>query len=657
MNKTIFSFIILLSIPFMLPAQEVEKRDLLCSRYEKNQLAGLILAKADWHPYPTISDRDEWKHVPEEMQNFYINEAEKYLGHKWEVLPASVFLDFARNGNRTNYNGIYTERRKVLSILVFAEIFENKGRFLDDILNLVWAICEETFWGVPAHLGMQKAGVGLPDVEEPVVDLFAAETGSMLAWVNYLIGEKLDKISPLAQKRIQYEISRRILLPNLERSDFWWMGFKERKVNNWNPWINSNWLACVLLCEEDSTRRIEALHKIMLSLDNFINGYPDDGGCDEGPQYWGKAAGALFLALELFDKASDGAINIFNQDIIKKMGAYIYRVYVGNGYYVNFADASPKAGLSPALIYRYGKHINDDIMVHFAAYLAEKQNYGNKIITDTWGQFTRLLPELLQIDDLRKIKGAMPFIRDTWLPQTEMMTARSMGNSLQSFYVAAKGGHNAESHNHNDVGSFMVYYDGNPVLIDVGVGTYTAKTFSPNRYDIWTMQSSYHNLPLVNGCMQAAGKEYSAKNVKYKANDSKAVISMDISEAYPEEANVVSWERKITLNRGKNVAIVEKYQLNKVTGSICLNFMTVQKPDASIPGKIKITGKKLSGDRFELAMLYDNEKFTAKVEDIEITDSHLKNTWGDKVYRIVLIWKKPDIKGTCRTIVTEYRNE
>ncbi|NOY37305.1 MAG: hypothetical protein GXO83_06985 [Chlorobi bacterium] len=587
------------------------------------------------------------------MRNLYIAEAEKYLGHKWEVLPASVFLEFARNGNRTNYSKIYTERRKTLSILVFAEIFENKDRFTDDIVNLTWAICEETFWGVPAHLGMQKAGVGLPDTEEPIVDLFAAETGSMLAWVSYLVGEKLDKVSPLVQKRIHYEINRRILTPNLERTDFWWMGFGEGKVNNWNPWINSNWLACVLLCEEDNDRRIDALHKIMLSLDNFINGYPDDGGCDEGPQYWGKAAGALYLALELFDKASSGSINIFDQELIKNMGAYIYKVYIGNDYYVNFADASAKAGPSPALIYRYGKSINDDVMTHFAAYLAEKHQFGNTIITDTWGQFTRLLPELLQITDLRRIKGTMPSIRDTWLPQTELMTARSTGNSLQSFYVSAKGGHNAESHNHNDVGSFMVYYEGNPVLIDIGVETYTAKTFSSHRYEIWTMQSAYHNLPLINGQMQAAGREYAANNIKYKESDSKAVLSMDISKAYPAEANVISWERTITLNRGKNIVIAEKYKLNKVTGNISLNFMTVQEPDASIPGKIKITGKKLNGDSFELAMFYDKSKFTAIVEDMEITDPRLKNTWGDRLYRIVLKWEKPDIKGNCKTVIKE----
>ena len=77
------------------------------------------------------------------------------------------------------------------------------------------------------------------------------------------------------------------------------------------------------------------------------------------------------------------------------------------------------------------------------------------------------------------------------------MAARSKDGSAEGLYLAAQGGHNAESHNHNDVGNFIVYADGQPAIIDVGVETYTAKTFSSQRYEIWTMQSAYHNLPSI----------------------------------------------------------------------------------------------------------------------------------------------------------------
>ena len=63
-----------------------------------------------------------------------------------------------------------------------------RGRFMDDIANGVWLMCEETYWGVPAHIGIQKRGAGLPDVTEPTIDLFAAETAELLAWTSYLLG-------------------------------------------------------------------------------------------------------------------------------------------------------------------------------------------------------------------------------------------------------------------------------------------------------------------------------------------------------------------------------------------------------------------------------------------------------------------------------------
>src|SRR5258708_36903777 len=169
--------------------------------------------------------------------------AEKQLGVAWGTLPATVTLRFSRDGDRSEYDRINTERRQRLTTLVMAEVFENRGRFLDEIANGIWAISEQTFWGSTAHLSLQKAGVGLPDAREPVVDLFAAETAALLAWTDYLLGARLDTVSPRLRERIRYEVDRRVLTPPLEREDFCWVGFGARKiVNNWNPGITSNWL-------------------------------------------------------------------------------------------------------------------------------------------------------------------------------------------------------------------------------------------------------------------------------------------------------------------------------------------------------------------------------------------------------------------------------
>src|SRR5205807_179910 len=201
-------------------------------------------------------------------------------------------LQFIRNGNRSNYDAINTRQREKLATLVLAEVFENEGRFLDDIANGIWAISEQTFWGSTAHLGMQHAGNGLPDVTEPVVDLFAAETAALLAWTDYLLGDRLDAVSPLVRKRIRAEVDRRIFTPALARNDFWWMGFGERKnLNNWTPWIDSNWLAAVLLLEADPRRRAAAVYKIMRSWCINTAGGSAIRSCRDSARCWPSGAG------------------------------------------------------------------------------------------------------------------------------------------------------------------------------------------------------------------------------------------------------------------------------------------------------------------------------------------------------------------------------
>jgi hypothetical protein len=138
-----------------------------------------------------------------------VHSAENQLKTSWEALPATLALEFKRNGNRSRYEAVRDRRRKKLQDLVIAECMEGKGRFIDEIANGIWLTCEESFWGIPAHLGAQKAGTGLPDVTEPIVDLFAGETASLLSWTAYLLAPQLTGVSKMISERIRVETDRR----------------------------------------------------------------------------------------------------------------------------------------------------------------------------------------------------------------------------------------------------------------------------------------------------------------------------------------------------------------------------------------------------------------------------------------------------------------
>ncbi len=622
---------------------------MLSQRYAPEKLN--LVPKEDWHPFATAGERAYWEGLPEAVRHSYLQHGHEALEYSWPPLLATLFLEVARIGNRANYEHVHFERRRKVVDLVLAECVEGQGRFVDAIVNGLWLICEESYWGVPAHLTMQKAGRGLPDTTERTVDLFVAETAALLAYALYLLRPQLDAVSPLIAPRIEREIDERVLTPNLERDDFGWMGFADpdHRPNNWNPWVNSNWLACVLFVEADPARRRAAVAKIMRSLDRFIDPYPADGGCDEGPGYWGRAGASMYECLELLYQATAGQVNVFDEPLIQEMGRFIYRVQVSEDYFVNFADAAAVIQPEAGLIFRYGQHIHDPEMMAMGAWLAQRQGLfeaTQEAITDPkrpTRSLARELPTLQAMPAMIAHEAWPPLPRTVWLPEIQVMTARDSARSTDGFYVAAKGGHNAESHNHNDVGQFVVYVDGLPVLIDAGVETYSVKTFSDQRYEIWTMQSGYHNLPTINGVVQSPGEAFAARNVGYMTDDSGTIFTLDIAGAYPPEAGVKRWNRAVKLVPGTGVAVGDDYELTQPPHSLMLNLLTPCVVDLATPGTIQLSSRPLVHGRVagNARVHYAAEKFSAAVEPIAITDAQLGNIWGAELYRIVLTANPP----------------
>lgn len=211
-----------------------------------------------------------------------------------------------------------------------------------------------------------------------------------------------------------------------------------------------------------------------------------------------------------------------------------------------------------------------------------------------------------------------------------------MRNS-DGFFLTAKGGNNGESHNHNDVGSFILYVDTIPFFIDLGVGTYTKQTFSADRFKIWTVQSNYHNLPIVNGFTQKDSIQYKASNVQYDAV--KMQFSMDIVGTYGDAVKARYWNRKFQLTETQLV-IKDDFLLIKAVAPNKEVFMTWAKPEIVKPGWIR-----LSKEKTRLVFKYDSKIFRPEVESIKLEDKRLSNIWGDYVYRLVLTTKEKKIKG------------
>lgn len=616
-------------------ATAYEKRDLLQKQADVNRLKQVLILNQKWVPYPLYADRAGWEELSGEHKKELIEKGEKALTFQWVVVKATDYIEFEKSGSRQIMETPFGANAIALKDLVLAELVEGQGRFTDQIVNGVWFFCEMSTWALSAHLPRRS----LPDVNHPIIDLTVGDVGSFLSWTYFFLKEPFDKINPVISTRLRENLQRRVLDPFMDRSDFWWQAFDLKPgamVNNWNPWCNFNVLSCFLLLENDPEKLAAAVHRTMVSTDEFINYNHEDGACEEGPSYWGHAAGKLYDYLEILRYGTGGNVSVFDKPIIKNLGEYIAKSYIGNGWVVNFADASAKGGGYPGLIYRYGSAVNSEVMTGFAGYLSEKQK-GNWHV-DGGRDVFRTFENLRTFADVKLAKAALFTGRYAWYPQTEFCYMRQ-----GDLFFAAKGGYNAESHNHNDVGSFILYHHNAPVLIDAGVGTYTRQTFSSERYTIWTMQSEFHSLPVINGVGQSFGKDFRSKNARFNPQTSE--FSLDIAGAYGKAANVKSWVRSYTMQgEGKKLLVRDAFELTEAGAGNEIIFMSAVSPNEAGEGVLAL------GD---LKLKYDPAVFGFAVEAVAQADKRLSSVWGDKLYRIRFQALKATRKGTYSFMIEE----
>lgn len=581
----------------------------------------------DFAPYPKATDREAYEQLPEELKEEIVKEGENYLEYEYPVIRATDFMRFKRTGNRVAFEDVYFARRHALCGLVMAECVEHTGRFLDDIINGIFAICEESAWQLPPHNSYirNEPQYLLPDAVRPVLDLFACETGALLGCVHFLLEKELDEVSPFITKRIRHELEKRIITPYLTEH-FWWMGKGEEEMCNWTPWCTQNVLLSAFLTPFAEDIRSKIIQKAAASCDYFLKDYGDDGCCDEGAQYYRHAGLCLYDAMNILNRVTgDAFASLYRWDKIKNIAAYIINVHVDDKYYFNFADCSAIAGRCTVREYLFGKATGQLPLMQFTA--KDFQADGGKLYTDDVNQMNLFyrLQTVFTYKEVMDFDTSTPiFHKDVFYPSVGLFIVRN-----DCFSLAVKAGDNNDSHNHNDTGSFTLYKNGLPVFADIGVESYTQKTFSSHRYEIWTMQSGYHNLPTINGLDEKDGAEFRATKIDARLDDKLPSISMELSTAYPLDAkeatgnSVISYVRKATLDKTEN-----KVKISDTTNAkdVILNFITYEKPvvtDSSIQIGTLATAE------------YTGAGLLA-VEVLPITDPRLKKAWDHDLYRIRL---------------------
>lgn len=564
--------------------------------------------------YPPAEDRAAWEGIAPEFRNEIREIADKYAEIPYPARTASGFLAFVRTGDRqADEKPYFTRRRKLCAAVLRCCAFPDSGT--DDVADGIWLLCEESTWVISAHNVNPVSGAPkpsefpLPDVSRPYIDLFSAQTGMILSLAASLLAGELDRISPLIRERIHREIRRRILEPFMATDDFWWMGVRRKDLNNWTPWILSNILVCAVQDPVFGKDPAALLARACEMLDRYLDVLPADGGCDEGAGYWNMAGGALLDCLTLLEKATGGKMSFRDNAKIRNILSFPLKVRMAGGWFANFADCDARPFISGERLETAGRMLDDPALTALGTQM-------RGTIADQLNDvphLTRALDLLFHAPAGKADEAAWP-PGDTWLPDLQLRLVRR-----GDWILACKGGHNGENHNHNDVGSFILFLRDLPAVVDAGNMTYTAKTFSEDRYTLWNVRAAWHNLPMIGGCEQREGAAHTARQVKCTPDG----LELDLAAAYDAAAGVKQLRRSFSLGRD-GLRLTDEGML-EAAREVTWVFLLRNKP-------VWKASKIVSGD---LAILCP-EGLGFGAEEKKITDPRMARNWPGSLWRVTL---------------------
>lgn len=445
-------------------------------------------------------------------------------------LPARLYAEFAETGRREGYEDAQRDRRNRLYRLTLAEWLDGHGTFVSALEEITWARLEETNWAWPAHART------LDHPGHPSVDLAAAMTALDMAELDHLVG---DRLSPALRARLRAEVERRVIGPFLHRHDHWWLhSTPDKQVNNWTAVCVAGAVGAALYLEPDTDRLAEIVTRGLHSLADYLETFDAQGGSSEGPDYWTYGFGNYAVLAQLLFERSGRAIDLLAADELRAIAQFPLHTMMAPGVWVSFSDSDSNPVFHPGLLSLLANHLD----------LPELLGLGmsNDFTVAGFNQFVWPLRQFAM-----PLPDAVParLGPHDWYYEMGWMISRLDPADPHALSLAAKGGHNEEMHNHNDVGSFMVVAGGKVVLTDPGRGRYSRDYFGPGRYANLFASSRGHSVPVVNGFEQAEGREHAATVLEHSHDDSRDKMRLDMAAAYPAAAGLARLERSVTMER------------------------------------------------------------------------------------------------------------
>lgn len=424
------------------------------------------------------------------------------------LLTYHLYREFEHTGSRPEYQDPYFLRRAMLARALVEYIMGN-ATMLRPIEDLLWAICEETSWVVPAH---EEQGPNYWEIEPPIlrteplgahtaltrepdsIDLFAAETGAVLAETAYLLKNDL---TPEVYQRVKQELERHIFRPYLAHGrQHWWF----KGALNWNGVCNGSIGLAFLRMVDDPQTLAEAFAMVLEGFETYIaTGFEADGGSIEGVGYWNYGLMFYVTVAELLRELTAGEYDLLAAERMQDIAGYPVGMALKPPMYLNFGDTPETvniaAGIAQKLAERTGVHELRALVGSLPK--PDEQSY-------SVAKLPIMLRQLVWWDGK---EYDPPPLRDYILPTVGVV--KMVGKAAeQDVVLAVTVGHNDGHHSHVDIGSFVYHIAGESLIPDAGRGKYSKAYFRQTRYDNIFTNAYSHNIPRIGGLMQQPGREF-----------------------------------------------------------------------------------------------------------------------------------------------------
>lgn len=602
---------------------------------------------------PPAADRAAWEEVKSRPENaaevaFLRAEAMRLKETHPAPLRLTEYLEFFRTGERFAFENRYYARRRELAILVMAECLDHRGEYLPAIADRVWQICEETSWCIPAH-AVQQADQPeetppplrlIPGTEPyPFPDLFACETAATLAETLHLLGPELEGISRAIRPRVLEAARRQVFDSFLANDHYTW----QSGHNNWAPWCASSLLLAAPVLETDPSQRDRIVDTAAAVLVRFLDRLPPDGFSEEGPSYAFVSLRGLTYGGEVL-RTLGHPVNPYAHPRLKRMVDAFAAVLLGDGLVANFGPCEPRFHPQPTALWRLAARLDSSELQRIAEESSHHQTVpgsprGIFQTVANAGSLLHMVRDLLWRPESANAPGpvpARPLAQE--FPASQVAVLRERGTEPQGWVVAVLGGHNAASHNHNDVGHFILLRDARLLVCDVGRETYHKDSWGPRRYEAWNLRGAGHNAPVVNGHEQAPGREHAARAARLIHDADTSTYALDLAAIYPAAARVSEAHRTVELERGGRGGVTILDRLGVESGPLAAewNLYSPEEPQRGADGTIRWPGSPSATLRAEAP------DATVEIVAVELTDGWLRKAWGEHLWRIRITSRSPD---------------